>query len=101
MPEALASMREGDMRSIRARRTIPIGISWHMPTLRTAVPRLIARLTRLIGFERFTRKASGQCFSMLAQMLSVFLMLRREWNTAPGPPFSPLIWVAPWRRGIS
>ena len=48
----------------RPRRTTPIGISWHMPTLRTFVPLLIASVTRLIGFERFTRKASGQCFSM-------------------------------------
>ena len=28
-------------------------------------------------------------------------MLRSEWNTAPGPPFSPLIWRAPCRLGIS
>ena len=55
----------------------------------------MARVTRLMGFERFTRKASGQYFSMLAQMPSVFLMLRSEWKTAPGPPFSPLTWVAP------
>ena len=39
--------------------------------------------------------------SMLAQMPRVFLMLRREWNTAPGPPFSPLTWVEPYRRGTS
>ena len=78
MPDAFAAMRDGRMRSSRAIRTIPIGISWHMPTLRTAVPWLIASVTRLIGFERFTKKASGQCFSILAQMLSVFLMLRSE-----------------------
>ena len=26
---------------------------------------------------------------------------RSEWKTAPGPPFSPVIWVGPWRQGIS
>ena len=28
-------------------------------------------------------------------------LARSEWNTAPGPPFSPLIWRAPYRLGIS
>ena len=74
---------------------MPSGISWHMPTLRTLVARLMARVTRLIGFVRLMRNASGLYFSMLSQMLSVFLMLRSEWNTAPGPPFSPVIWRAP------
>jgi hypothetical protein len=37
----------------------------------------------------------GKYFWMLAQMLSVFLMLSRERNAAPGPPFSRLSWVNP------
>jgi hypothetical protein len=101
MPDAFASMSRGRIRSSRASRLMPIGASWHIPTFATRVPRLMASVTRLIGLVRLTRKASGQCFSMSAQMPSVFLMLRSEWNTAPGPPFSPLIWRAPWRLGIS
>ncbi|MEZ5136637.1 MAG: hypothetical protein R2699_16700 [Acidimicrobiales bacterium] len=101
MPLARASMWRGDMRSRRAMRTTPIGISWHMPTLRSDVARLMASVTRLIGFDRLTRKASGAYRSMSAQMDKVLAMLRSEWNTAPGPPFSPLTWVAPYRRGIS
>ena len=55
----------------------------------------MARVTRLIGLVRFTRNASGQYLSMSAQMPSVLVIERSEWNTAPGPPFSPLIWRAP------
>lgn len=78
-----------------------MGPSWHMPTLATLVPRLMASVTRLMGLDRLIRKASGQCSSIERQIERVFLMLRSEWNTAPGPPFSPLIWRAPWRLGIS
>ena len=101
MPEALAWMSRGFIRRRRARRRTPSGISWHMPTLRTFVARLIARVTRLMGFDRFTRKASGAYRSIDSQIESVLVMLRSEWNTAPGPPFSPVIWVAPWRFGTS
>ena len=78
MPDAFAAISEGLIRSMRPSRLMPIGISWHMPTLRTFVPSLIASVTRLIGFDRFNRKVSGQYFSMPAQMPSVFLMLRSE-----------------------
>ena len=61
----------------------------------------MASATRLSGFDRFTRNASGQYRSMSAQMPSVLCTLRSVWNTAPGPPFSPLIWRAPWRLGTS
>lgn len=91
MPEAHASMSSGFTRSRRANRLTPIGISWHMPTLRTLVARLIARVTRLIGLVRLISRASGQCLSMSAQIPSVFVIERSEWNTAPGPPFSPVI----------
>jgi len=57
-----------------------------MPTFRTRVARLTARVTRLIGLVRLMRNASGAYFSMFRQMSRVFLMLRSEWNTAPGPP---------------
>ena len=72
-----------------------------MLTLRTDVAVLMARATRLNGLVRLMRKASGQYRSMSAQMPSMVRMDRSEWNTPPGPPFSPVIWVAPYRRGIS
>ena len=101
MPDALASTSLALTRSRRDSRCTPPGISWHMPTLRTLVPLLMASVTRLMGLDRFSRNASGQYSSMLRQMLSVLLMLRSEWNTAPGPPFSPVICVAPYLLGIS
>ena len=101
MPEALASMCFGSMRNRRQMRLTPRGISWHIPTLRSRVARLMASVTRLIGFVRLMKKASGAYRSTLSQMLRVFVMLRSEWKTAPGPPFSPVIWVAPCRFGTS
>ncbi len=65
------------------------------------VPELMARATRLRGLVRLIRKVSGQYRSMSAQMPSMVLMDRSEWKTAPGPPFSPVMWVAPYRAGIS
>ena len=101
IPEAVASTSARRTRIRRASRLMPRGISWHMPTLRTLVARLMARVTRLIGFVRLMSSVSGQYRSMWAQMPRVLWMLRREWNTAPGPPFSPLICRAPWRFGTS
>ena len=66
-----------------------------------AVLVLMASATRLSGLVRLMRKASGQYRSMSAQISSMVLIDRSEWKTAPGPPFSPVIWVAPCRTGIS
>ena len=95
MPDARATTSERSTPISRQMRATPIGPSWHMPTLRTDVARLIASVTRLIGLDRLMRNASGAYRSMSAQMPSVLRMLRNEWNTAPGPPFSPWIWRAP------
>ena len=101
IPDALASILDLGMRSRLAMRDRPPANSWHMLTFLTEVAVLMARATRLSGLVRLIRKVSGQYRSMSAQMPSMVRMDRSEWNTPPGPPFSPVIWVAPYCRGIS
>ena len=101
MPDALASIFDFGSRRSAAIRLTPPANSWHRLTLRIVVVVLMASDTRLSGFVRLMRKVSGQYRSMSRQMPSMVLMDRSEWKTAPGPPFSPVIWVAPWRTGIS
>ena len=101
IPDALAAIFDLGMRSMPAIRETPPANSWHMLTLRRLVAVLMARVTRLSGLVRLMRKVSGQYRSMSAQMSSIVLIERSEWNTAPGPPFSPVIWVAPYRQGTS
>ena len=99
MPDALASIFDFGIRSSPAMRARPPANSWHRLTFRTEVAVFTARATRLSGLVRLIRKASGQYRSMSAQMPSMVRMDRSEWKTPPGPPFSPVIWVAPVPAG--
>ena len=76
-------------------RPTPPANSWHMLMFLIGVPVLTASATRLNGLVRLMRNASGQYRSMSSQMPSMVRIDRNEWKTAPGPPFSPVICVAP------
>ena len=55
---------------------------------------------RLIGLLKLKTVASGQIFITSAQISRMGGMMRSEWNSPPGPPFSPYTCRTPYCCGM-
>ena len=75
---------------MRGRKLRSEPISWHMPmNFSSGNARWTVVQMRLIGLLKLKTVASGQIRITSAQISRIGGMMRSEWNSPPGPPFSP------------